>query len=305
MLTLALMIFDFRLKVFYTVAQRLSFTKAAVELYITQPAITKHIKELELQLNAQLFRRNGNSIQLTTAGKILVQYAEKIFQTYTELETELAQLNNLEAGTVHIGASTTVAQTILPKLLAMFKKTYPAVTFTFTQGNTDLITQLVLAEKIDIAIVEGGTHYPQIAYAPFAKDEIVLVTRANNQLSKKAEITPKQLLNIPLILREAGSGTLDVIFNALNKVGINPKDLQIEIQLESSIAIKQYLLYSETATFLSIQSVISELKYNELSVIEIKGMEIFRTFQFIQLQGKNSKLIDLFKRFCLANYNLK
>jgi DNA-binding transcriptional LysR family regulator len=239
MFTLVRMIFDFRLKVFYTVAQRLSFTKAAVELYITQPAITKHIKELEHQLNAQLFRRNGNSIQLTTAGKILVQYAEKIFQTYTELETELAQLNNLEAGTVHIGASTTVAQTILPKLLAMFKKTYPAVTFTFTQGNTDLITQLVLAEKIDIAIVEGGTHYPQIAYSPFAKDEIVLVTRASNQLSKKAEINPKQLLKIPLILREAGSGTLDVIFNALNKAGLNPKDLQIEIQLESSIAIKQ------------------------------------------------------------------
>ena len=299
------MIFDFRLKVFHTVAQRLSFTKAAAELFITQPAVTKHIKELEQQLNVQLFRRNGSSIALTGAGKILLQYAEKIFQTYTDLETELAQLNNMEAGTLHIGASTTVAQTILPKLLALFKRNYPAVTFTFVQGNTDLITQLVLAEKIDIAIVEGAAHYPQIAYSPFAKDEIVLVTRANNQLSKKAEITPKQLLNIPLILREAGSGTLDIIFNALAGAGINPKDLQIEIRLESSIAIKQYLLYSETATFLSIQSVVSELKYNELSIIDIKGLDIFRTFQFIQLQGKNSKLIDLFKRFCLINYNLK
>lgn len=299
------MIFDFRLKVFYTVAQRLSFTKAAADLFVTQPAVTKHIKELEQQLNVQLFRRNGTSISLTPAGKILLQYAEKIFQTYTELETELAQLNKMEAGTLHIGASTTVAQTILPRLLAMFKRTYPEVTFNFVQGNTDLITQLVLAEKIDIAIVEGAAHYPQIAYSPFAKDEIVLVTRANNQLSKKAEITPKQLLNIPLILREAGSGTLDIIFNALTDAGINPKDLQVEIRLESSIAIKQYLLYSETATFLSIQSVISELKYNELSIIDIKGLDIFRTFQFIQLQGKNSKLIDLFKRFCLSNYNLK
>jgi len=299
------MISDFRLKVFYTVAQRLSFTKASAELFITQPAVTKHIKELESQLNARLFMRNGNNIVLTTAGKILQQYAEHIFQAYTELETELAQLNNMEAGTVHIGASTTVAQTILPKILALFKKAYPAVTFTFVQGNTDQITQLVLSEKIDIAIVEGAAHYPQIAYAPFAKDEIVLVTRAGNPLSKKAEITPKQLLNIPLILREAGSGTLDIIFNALQTAGINPKDLQIEIRLESSIAIKQYLLYSETATFLSIQSVISELKYNELSIIEIKGLEIFRTFQFIQLHGKHSKLIDLFKRFCLNNYNLK
>ena len=299
------MIFDFRLKVFYTVAQRLSFTKAAHELYITQPAVTKHIKELEQQLNIQLFKRNGNNIALTVAGKVLVQYAEKIFQTYTELETELAQLNNMEAGTLHIGASTTVAQTILPKILALFKKTYPDVTFNFIQGNTDYISQLILDEKIDVAIVEGAAHSPQLSYSPFAKDEIVLVTRANNKLSKKQEISPKQLLDIPLVLREAGSGTLDVIFNALANVQINPKDLNIEIQLESSIAIKQYLLYSDTATFLSIQSVLSELKYNELSIIEIKGMEIFRTFQFIQLHGKNSKLIDLFKRFCLANYNLK
>ncbi len=299
------MIFDFRLKVFHTVAQRLSFTRAADALFITQPAVTKHIKELEHQLNVQLFKRNGSSITLTNAGKILLQYAEKIARLYAELETELAQLNNMEAGVLHIGASTTVAQTILPKILALFKKTYPAVNFSFIQANTDVVTQQVLAEKIDIAIVEGAAHYPQIAYAPFAKDEIVLVTRANNQMAKKAEITPKQLLNIPLVLREAGSGTLDIIFNALDAAGINPKDLLVEIQLESSIAIKQYLLYSETATFLSIQSVISELKYNELSIIEIKGMEIFRTFQFIQLQGKNSKLIDLFKRFCLANYNLK
>jgi len=299
------MIFDFRLRVFHTVAHRLSFTRAATELFITQPAVTKHIKELEHQLNVQLFKRNGSSITLTDAGKILLQYADKIAQVYAELETELAQLNNMESGVLHIGGSTTVGQTILPKILALLKKTYPAINFTFIQANTDMITQGVLAEKIDIAIVEGAAHYPQIAYAPFAKDEIVLVTRANNQLAKKGEITPKQLLNIPLVLREAGSGTLDVIFNALDSVGINPKDLQIEIQLESSIAIKQYLLYSDTATFLSIQSVVSELKYNELSVIDIKGLDIFRTFQFIQLHGKNSRLIELFKRFCLANYNLK
>jgi len=299
------MIFDFRLRVFYTVAQRLSFTKAAGELFITQPAVTKHIRELEHQLNVQLFKRNGNNITLTTAGKILLQYAEKIFHTYAEMETELAQLNNIEAGTLHIGASTTVAQTILPRLLALFKKTYPAVAFTFTQANTDQVTQQVLSEKIDIAIVEGAAHYPQITYTPFAKDEIVLVTRAGNQLAKKAEITPKQLPAIPLVLREAGSGTLDVIYNALAGVQINPKDLNIEIQLESSIAIKEYLLYSETATFLSIQSVVSELKYNELAVIDIKGLDIFRTFEFIQLQGKYTRLTELFKRFCTSNYNLK
>src|ERR1700753_2111670 len=110
------MIFDFRLRVFHTVAQRLSFTRAAADLFITQPAVTKHIKELEQQLSVQLFKRNGSSITLTNAGKILLQYAEKIIQLYTGMETELAQLNNIESGILHIGASTTVAQTILPKI---------------------------------------------------------------------------------------------------------------------------------------------------------------------------------------------
>lgn len=299
------MVFDFRLKVFYTVAQKLSFTKAATELFITQPAVTKHIHELEQQLGVRLFKRNGNSIAITAAGEVLTRYAEKIFATYAALEAELAQFNHVTGGVVRIGASTTLAQTILPKLLALFKKAYPAVSFTFGQGNTNFITQQVIAEKMDVAIVEGTSHYSQISYAPFAKDEIVLVAKANSKLAKRGEITPKQLLDIPLVLREEGSGTLDVIFKALHNANINPKELTVEAQLESSISIKQYLLYSEAAAFLSIQSVTKELKYNELTILDIKGLEIIRTFQFIQLHGQQSNMIDLFKRFCLSHYNLK
>lgn len=299
------MIFDFRLKVFYTVARKLSFTKAAAELFITQPAVTKHIHELEQQTGQRLFKRNGNSISLTSAGELMVRYAEKIFETYSALETELAALNNEVGGTLRIGASTTIAHSILPKILALFKKAYPAVSYNFIQGNTDFITQQVIAEKLDLALVEGSSHYPQISYSPFVKDELVLVSKSNSKLSKLVEINPKQLLDIPLVLREQGSGTLDVIFKALADNGINPKDLKVETHLESSISIKQYLQYSETAAFLSIQLVSNELKYNELSVIDIKGVDIFRTFQFIQLHGKNSTLTELFKRFSLSNYNLK
>ncbi|WP_242689141.1 LysR substrate-binding domain-containing protein [Pedobacter sp. SYSU D00535] len=299
------MIFDFRLKVFYTVAQKLSFTKAAAELFITQPAVTKHIHELEQQLAVPLFRRNGNSISLTRSGEVLMRHAEKIFDIYAEMEAELLQVNNIPGGSLRIGASTTIANHVLPKILASFKKSNPTVNFKFVQGNTDFTTQQLLEEKIDIGLVEGNVHYPQIAYDQFMKDEIVLVAKAKSQLAKLAEITPQQLLTIPLILREHGSGTLDVIFKALQKARINPKDLIIEAQLESSVSIKQYLLYSESAAFLSIQTVTREVKNNELAIIEIKGLEIFRTFQFIQLHGHNSKLIDSFKRFCLANYNLK
>jgi len=298
------MTFDFRLKVFYTVAQRLSFTKAAAELFITQPAVTKHIRELEQQLDTALFVRNGNSISLTPAGVILLKHTVKIFETYLLLENELTQLNSITGGNIRIGASTTLAQTIIPKILALFKKTYPSINFTFLRDNTDSITQQVIAEKIDIAIVEGQLHYPQINYEEFKKDELVLVTKSNSQLARMGEITPQQLLNIPLVLREHGSGTLEVISKALNRANISLKDLRIELQLESNISIKQYLLYSEAAAFLSMHSITGELKRNELSIIDINDIEIFRTFQFIQLHGKTSKIIELFKRFCKSQSNL-
>lgn len=297
------MIFDFRISVFYEVARKLSFTRAAAELNITQPAVTKHIQEMEHQLNTRLFNRHGNRISLTPAGEVVLRYAEKIINAYRGMEAELSQVMDVKSGIVRIGASTTVAQTILPRLLALFRKAYPGVGFTFIQGNSDFITQQVISEAVDIAIVEGTAHHPQVSYTPFVKDELVLVTNAANKLAKKDSITVGELYQIPLVMREAGSGTLDVIKLAMQAAGIETERLTIDIKLESTIAIKQYLMYSQSAAFLSIQSVVDELKYRQLSIIDTEGLEIYRDFQFIQLRGNSMKLIELFKRFCLSNYN--
>lgn len=297
------MISDFRIRVFYEVAQQLSFTKAASRLNITQPAVTKHIREMEQQLNMRLFNRHGNHITLTTAGQIVLRYATKIMNAYRGMEVELSQVMEIEGGMLRIGASTTVAQTILPRLLALFRKAYPDVEFSFIQGNSDFITQQIIAEAVDIAIVEGPAIHSQVTYSPFAKDELVLVTNADNKLAKKESISLNELYPIPLIMREAGSGTLDVVNRAMLNAGIDLTRLNIDIMLESTIAIKQYLMYSESAAFLSIQSIVDELKYRQLSIIDIDGLEIYRDFQFIELNGNRLKLAQLFKRFCLSNYN--
>ena len=274
-------------------------------VFITQPAVTKHIKELEEHLSAALFTRHGSNISLTPAGQIVLKYTEHIFSTYAALENELAQLSDSAKGNIHIGASTTLAQYVLPKILALFKSAHPAIHFTFISGNSEFIEQQVTTQKIDIALVEGNSHHPQIMYEPFVKDEIVLVTRTANKWAQKGEIKPAQLLSIPLILREQGSGTLDVINKALKKGNIRTKDLKVEVQLGSTESIKQYLLHSESAAFLSIHAIIKELQQKELSIIDIKGMDIYRTFQFIQLHGQTAKLPVLFKRFCLNHYNFK
>jgi len=298
------MIFDFRLKVFYSVSQHLNFTKAGQELFISQPAVTKHIKELESQLGVPLFRRNGSNVSLTPSGEILLQHAREVFKIYASLENSLAQVQNPTSGTLRIGASSTLAQYVLPKILALFKKAHPAVHITFISGNTRFIEKQIIEEELDIALIEGIAHHPQLAYQPFVKDELVLAARSKSKWAAKQEIKLSQLIQLPLVLRESGSGTLEVILKSLGKEGISLKDLSIDMQLSSTESIKQYVMHTESAAFLSIHAISKELKEKDLSVIEIKGLEIMRTFQFIHLHGLNSHLTEVFKRFCLSHYLL-
>ncbi|AKD04070.1 LysR substrate-binding domain-containing protein [Pontibacter korlensis] len=297
--------FDFRLKVFYTVAQKLSFTKAAQALFISQPAVTKHIRELEQHLGVGLFRRNGNSISLTAAGQLLMQHAQKIAEAYALLENEMAQFSSTAGGHLRIGASTTLAQYVLPGILARFKTAHPSVDVSFITGNSEQIEQRLMQEKLDLGVVEGNSHHPQIMYEPFSRDEIVLVARTGSRQSRKAEIQPAELLEMPLVLREQGSGTRDVLLESLSEAGLHAKDLKAELMLESSESIKQYLLHADCAAFLSVHSVARELRQRELTVIDIKGLEIYRTFQFITLRGQSSSLAEQFRKFCLRHYNLR
>lgn len=297
--------FDFRLKVFYTVAQKLSFTKAAQSLFITQPAVTKHIRELEQQLSVGLFRRNGNSIALTPAGQLLLKHAQKIQEAYIVLENELAQFSSMAGGHLRVGASTTLAQYVLPGILALFKTAHPVVDLSFITGNSEQIEHRLMQGQLDVGVVEGNSHHPQVMYEPLARDEIVLVTKADSKFARKTEIKPEQLSSIPLVLREQGSGTRDVLMQALSEVGIHAKDLQTELLLDSSESIKQYLLHADCAAFLSLHSVTKELQQREMTVIDIKGLDIYRTFQFITMRGQNYSVAELFKKFCLRHYKLR
>ena len=293
---------DFRLHVFYTVAKRLNFTKAAAELYISQPAVTKHIKELEGEYKTTLFERSGNKkIILTPGGEMLLQYAEKLFDVYRELEYDMNLLVKQHNGILRIGASTTVAQYIIPPVLAQFHKKFKDIKVLLKTGNTEDMEQELLGREIEVGIIEGISRNPQIKYEAYLEDELVLVCAANNTLIKKDTIKPEELKNYPLLLREPGSGTLDVIAHALKPHQIKLADLQIEMQLGSTESIKSYLLHSNCLAFLSVQSILKELKNNECRIIDIKELSIERPFHFIQLHGQPSSLAELFMRFA-RNY---
>ena len=288
---------DFRLKVFQSVAKNLSFTKASQELFISQPAITKHIQELENFYQARLFERQGSKILLTEAGRLLLKHSEKILDDYKQLEYEMHLLHNEYIGELRLGASTTIAQYVLPPLLANFISQFPQINLSLLNGNSRGVETALQEHRIDLGLVEGIFRLPNLKYTLFLKDELVAVVHSNSKLIKSDEITPQDLLNIPLVLRERGSGTLDVFERALLQHNLKLSSLNVLMYLGSTESIKLFLEHTDCMGIVSIRSVHKELVAGSLRVVEIKEMSMNREFNFVQLQGQEGGLSQVFMRF--------
>lgn len=297
--------FDFRLRVFYSVAKKLSFTKAAEELYITQPAITKHIKELETQLAIRLFERKGNKISLTQAGEILLEKTRRIFEIYDELEYEISELRGKISGKLKLGASSTIAQWVIPEILSKFNEAYPSIEISLMNGNSKQIEDALLNNEIDLGIVEGSKTRKDLRYNIFKSDILVSVVNAQSELASKDEITVEELKKIPLVLREHGSGTLDVILKTLNdNFGISIGDLNVLMHLGSTESIKTYLYHSEAMAIISCAAVRKEVNAGLLKRIKIKDVKFKRHFRFVCPHGTQKMLNAKFISFAKRHYKL-
>jgi DNA-binding transcriptional LysR family regulator len=190
-----------------------------------------------------------------------------------------------------------VAQYLLPPVLAAFHKKFQDIKVTLTINNTEQIEQALLDKEINLGIIEGHSKKSAIKYTAFVKDEIVLVSNINNPLTKKQTIQAEELKKIPLLLREPGSGTLEVIAHALKPLGIKIAQLQNEMQLGSTESMKLYLLHSNCMAFLSIHSILNELKNKDFYIIDVKGLQMERYFYFIQQHGQAEALPELFMKF--------
>lgn len=290
---------DFRLKVFQSVAKNLSFTKASQELFVSQPAITKHIQELETCYQTRLFDRQGNKISLTEAGKLLLEHSERILEDYKRLEYEMHLLHNEYMGELKLGASTTLAQYVLPPLLANFIGKFPQVNLSLLNGNSRGIEAALQEHRIDLGLVEGIFRLPNLKYTTFLQDELVAVVCTGSKLTLPDEITPEDLLHIPLVLRERGSGTLDVFERALSEHNMKLSSLNVLMYLGSTESIKLFLEHTDCMGIVSIRSVDRELLAGQLRVIELKGMSMSREFNFVQLQGQESGLSQVFMQFAM------
>ena len=290
---------DFRLKVFLSVAKNLSFTKASQELFVSQPAITKHIQELETCYQVRLFDRQGNKISLTEAGKLLQEHSEKILEDYKRLEYEMHLLHNEYIGDLKLGASTTISQYVLPPLLANFIAKFPQVNLSLLNGNSREIEAALQEHRIDLGLVEGICRLPNLRYTTFLQDELVAVVHTGSKLSLPDEITPEDLSRIPLVLRERGSGTLDVFERALSEHNMKLSSLNVLLYLGSTESIKLFLEHTDCIGIVSIRSISRELLSGTFRVIEIEGMPMLREFCFAQPQGQESGLSQVLMQFAM------
>ena len=293
---------DYRDLVFIAVAENLSFSKAAADLHISQPAVTNHIKELEIKFNSNLFERKGNKIYLTHKGKIVYTKFKQIEQYYRELDFEIGKLSNNISGEFIIGASSTISQYLIPKAIASFHKRYPKVSIHLIHGNSFEMEQLLLDSKVDMAMVENWASQSGIRYKNFLDDELIFVSGRNCVYSKRKNIGKDDLLQIPIVLREKGSGTLEVIKEAFFKQNLNFENLNVPIHLGSTEAIKNFLLDFDGIAIVSKQAVKNELFSRNLVEIKVTGFSIPRKFRIAYKVGHKSRQIELFENF-LRTYN--
>lgn len=289
---------DFRLMVFVAVARYLNFTRAADELHISQPAISRHIRELEAAYKTQLFERSGSRVRLTPAGEVFLKHSEAIIESYRALRVEMNLLTGNFAGELRVGASTTIAQYLLPPIIARFISNFPDVKLTVTSGNSEQIEQALDQHRIDIGLIEGRRRKASLRYTPFEKDELVLVTNAQNRAAD--EVTLEELRLLPLVLRESGSGTLEVIEEALSEHGLKLTQMNVLLQLGSTESIKLFMANSPAVyAIVSIAAVAKELAGNALRVVDIDGLELTREFAVAVTQGSHNDIRERFIQFLL------
>lgn len=274
------------IKVFLAVAEKRNFSKAAKSLFLTQPAVSFQIQMLEQYYGTVLFDRVNRNITLTAAGELLLKYSQKISILQAQLEKEMQELTGTIKGRLLIGASTTIGEYILPYLVGSFKKQYTEVDVSLVVGNTEDIEGSILDTTLDVGLVEGPVNGKDLVKEKFLDDELVLITPVDHPWTINKKISVFELSKYPFITREKGSGTRNIMEDALKKVGFDPHNLNIIMELGSTTAIKAAVSNGLGVSIVSKWAVQEMVKQNKLATVVINETKFERQFIVIYHEKK-------------------
>jgi LysR family transcriptional regulator, transcriptional activator of the cysJI operon len=303
---------NFRLRVFRAVAEEMSFRKASEVLHLSQPAVSQQIRALEEDLGVQLFdrmaaSRHGSQIALTPAGYVLLKHATVVAEIMKKAQQEMTALTQEVSGELQLGASTTVAQYVLPKILGAFLRQHPEVHLSLISGNTEFITAALAEGKIALGIIEGPAMRRGLKIERLMEDEMVLIVNpehpwVGSRRNRVNTITSAELAKEPLLMRERGSGSRRVIERALKSVGLPLQSLHVLMELDSTEAIISGVEANLGAGFVSRSALSKILRLGTVRTISVDGLRILRNFNFIRLGGTEpSKAVAAFQHFALTS----
>lgn len=273
-----------QLKVFYMAATKKNFSETAKVLHLSQPSVSLQIKNLEAYLNTPLFIRTTKKIELTDTGEVLFHYAEKILHLVNKAEKEITLLSDSIHGDLKIGASLTIGEHLLPFYLGKFKQEFPKVNIIMKIYNSHQIIEKLINEEIDLGFIEASIPHKKIFTQSFLEDELVIIASRNNPhplIENRHSLTPMELFEIPIIMREQGSGTRQVIEENLIKNNLDPNKLNVILELENTESIKSAVESGMGISIISKTAVKKELKLGTLRKINIESISLTRYFYMV------------------------
>lgn len=272
------------LNIFVAVAAAGSMTRAAGALRLSQPAVSKRLGELEARVGAPLFDRLPRGVRLTAAGALLLPHAERLLALSEAAQRELNALADLSRGSLSVGASTTIGGYLVPILFGRFNRAHPGITLSLEIANTAQIQAAVLDERVDLGLSEGFVSSDALEVEVVAEDEMVAIVAPGHPLLAKDEVTTDDLQHVPVLMREAGSGTRDVIEAALRRRGTV---LSPAMSLGSTEALKNAVAAGLGLAIVSRLTVGLELSTGRLLELPVAGLPIRRALHLLRLRGKH------------------
>ena len=273
-----------QLQVMLAVARERSFSRAAKKIHSSQPTLSEHVAELELELGKKLFFRRGREVTLTEAGRVFEQYAASAVLAVEGGRQALDDLDGMSHGSLMIGASTTPGIYVMPRIIADFRGRYPNVELKLQIANSRIIEDRVKARELDLGVVGGHALGPgEECLSAGLLDELVLVVPLRHVWGKRKDIPPEALAHEPLLMREEGSATRSVTERALQRAGVRFRSV---MELDHSEAIKQAVMAGLGVAFMSIYAVRDEIVTRRLHALRLRGVRIERHFHVIHHEAR-------------------
>ncbi len=279
-----------------------SFSAAAEELGISQPAVSAQIRSLEERLGQRILDRAGRRVRLTEAGQVLEAHARRMIAIEAELEREMGEVGERIAGRLVLGSSTGPGEVLLPRLLAAFREAHPDVEVSLVVHDTQTICDRVLDGDLELGIVGAARPQRGLEFTPFLRDELVVIAPPGHPLAAAGSIRLDELAHMPLLMQQRGSGVRAVLEEAFRVAGVRPQDVPVEMELGLQQSVKAAVLGGLGVTVISRLTVEQEVADGRLVALPIAGHELARDFSVVRAAGRTpTRLTVAFVEFARAH----